>query len=284
MSGETGFKCHLCDICDGKGCIGELPGMGGVYDNANFIENCSAWTSYVREEVKAIPIRLAPITGAIQNIGYHDERLYYHDMIRSCRDAAVGLSIGDGYPDEKLRWGIEALESAGCKGAVFIKPYSNQKILERMEWSATVTEIVGVDIDSWAIITMRNQVQLELKTATMLKELKNHSKLPFVVKGVFTKADIDLVSELKPDIVVVSNHGGRVDVGRGATAHFLHSYGEIIKRYTGSVWVDGGIRTIEDVRAAASLGADEVMIGRPFITALLRSGSDGVASCARSLR
>jgi len=99
MSGETGFKCHLCDICDGKGCIGELPGMGGVYDNANFIENCSAWKSYVREEVKAIPIRLAPITGAIQNIGYHDERSYYHDMIRSCRDAEVGLSIGDGYPD-----------------------------------------------------------------------------------------------------------------------------------------------------------------------------------------
>ena len=98
------------------------------------------------------------------------------------------LSIGDGCPDEKLLWGIEAVKSVNKKAAVFIKPYENKKILERIEWSASVAECIGIDIDAYNIVTMRNKVNLEKKTEKNLVEIKNRLSalgLPFVLKGIF---------------------------------------------------------------------------------------------------
>lgn len=294
MNETTGFRCHFCDTCDGHGCIGELPGMGGVFENANFIDNCEAWSGYypaVSDRNTAsggewplpVPVRLAPITGAIQNVGYPDEKAFYDDIIAASLKAGLRLSIGDGYPDEKLKFGITAMTASGAKGAVFIKPYENRKILERMEWAASVAEFVGVDIDSWAILTMRNLVNLENKTASQLLELKRAAKVPFMIKGIFRPEDIELVREVRPDVAVISNHGGRVETLRGSTAAFLSAHGKELRRFAGAVWVDGGIRTGADIRAAAALGVDEVMMGRPFITALCKGGREGVRDRMRAL-
>lgn len=254
--------------------------MGGSYGNENFIRNCADWDKYSASGAGVLPsIRLAPITGAIQNVGYHDEKAFYFDIVNASVRAGIDISIGDGYPDEKLKFGIEALTAAGRKGAVFIKPYENRKIFERMEWAEGVSELVGVDIDSYAILTMRNLVSLQKKTAADLLELKakaGHSGLPFAIKGIFKPEDIELVKDVNPDIVVVSNHGGRVETLRGSTADFLAAHGASIAAHTGAVWVDGGIRKRADLEVAARLGASSVMIGRPFISALLHSGLDGI--------
>jgi isopentenyl diphosphate isomerase/L-lactate dehydrogenase-like FMN-dependent dehydrogenase len=148
-----------------------------------------------------------------------------------------------------------------------------------MEWAHYVSDIIGVDIDSYAILTMRNLVNLQQKNAFQLNELKSRAARdgkPFAIKGVFRPEDIDLVRDVKPDIVVVSNHGGRVETLRGSTADFLAVHGKELAALAGEVWVDGGIRTPSDLAAAGNLGAVEVMIGRPFITALLRAGSAGI--------
>ncbi len=277
-------KCHFCDVCDGRGCLSELPGMGGVFDNENFMRNCADWSRYASgipdESPVSLPrIRLAPITGAIQNVGYSDEKSFYFDLINGAIAAEVGLSIGDGHPDEKLLFGIEALASAGRSGAVFIKPYENRKILERMEWASTVSEIVGVDIDSYAIVTMRNLVNLQKKGVSDLLELKARAASegkPFAIKGIFRPEDLELVREVRPDIVVVSNHGGRVETLRGSSAEFLARHAAELAACSGELWVDGGIRTRADAEIAGRLGAKEVMIGRPLISALLRSGPEGI--------
>lgn len=270
-------KCHFCDACDGHGCVGELPGMGGVFDNANFIENVAAWARYSAEG--PMPrLRLAPITGAQQNVGYEEEGPFYFDLVDACASAGLALSIGDGYPDEKLKYGIEALRRAGKSGAVFIKPYPNARIEERMEWARDVAEIVGVDIDSYNIVTMRNLANLERKSAADLAALRARALVPFAVKGVCTDEDVELVRELKPDVVVVSNHGGRVETRRGSTADFLAARGKDLARHAGAVWVDGGIRSRSDLLAAGALGAKEAMVARPFITALLRGGAATVRS------
>ena len=39
MSVNKKYKCRLCKECNGKACIGELPGMGGVFESSNFILN-----------------------------------------------------------------------------------------------------------------------------------------------------------------------------------------------------------------------------------------------------
>jgi isopentenyl diphosphate isomerase/L-lactate dehydrogenase-like FMN-dependent dehydrogenase len=221
------------------------------------------------------------MTGAVENIGFARESDFYGQIIQAMHRVGVGLSIGDGYPDEKLKFGIEALEqikkeAPDASTSVFIKPYSNEKIIERFEWAKDCVKVTGIDIDSYNILTMRNLVSLEKKSASQLIEIKNHVDMPFAIKGVFTKEDISLVQQVMPDIVYISNHGGRIDTRRGSTAQFLEEYGETLKNYCGELWVDGGIRSAKDVATALALGADCVLIGRPFASALCQGGADAL--------
>lgn len=271
-------KCHFCPLCLGEGCVGELPGMGGVFDSEIFRLNCAAWAECEAPEGELPRLRLAPITGAVQNIGFESEGDFYPAILGACLEAGIGLSIGDGCPDEKLLFGIAALEGLGAKGAVVVKPYSNEKVRERLEWASGVAEAAGIDIDSYRIATMRGLVELFKKGASDLAEIRRGLKVPFLVKGVFRAEDVEMVREVRPDIVIVSNHGGRVETDRASTASVLARYGRELARYSGEVWVDGGLRSRRDLLAAKALGATEVLVGRPLITALLRGGAEGVAS------
>ncbi len=305
MEKTSGYKCRFCAACNGYGCRGELPGMGGVDDSANFILNCADWGRFADEigadasgkpvsgkpvsggrlnaEAVLPTLRLAPMTGAVQNLGYCDEKSWYFDIVEACIAAGVPISIGDGYPDDKLQYGIEALRANGSKGAVFIKPYPDGRILERFSWAEDVAEIIGIDIDAYAIATMRDLVSLERKTAQQLVALKAAAPVPFALKGVFSRRDVELVREVKPDIAVVSNHGGRVPAERGSSAAFLAGYGAELARYAGEVWVDGGIRHARDLCTAGRLGARTVLVGRPFATALMKGGAPEVIAVAARL-
>ena len=276
----SGYKCHFCAECDGHGCLGELPGMGGVFESANFIANCAAWKKYyadVPHDYELPLIRLAPITGGVENVGYDDEAAFYFDLIEACSQAGFLLSIGDGYPDVKIQGGLAALQRYGKTGAVFIKPYPNPRIFERIDWVRESAELIGVDIDSYNIVTMRNLVHLEQKDAYSLKEIRRYAK------GIFLPENVELVKELRPDIAVISNHGGRIETRRGSTADFLAEYGNTLRKFTGEIWVDGGLRSREDIAAAKQLGATQVMIGRPCITALLSNGAIGMQELYRRL-
>lgn len=269
-------KCHFCDVCKGEGCIGELPGMGGAFESEIFRLNCAAWSAYEAPEGDLPRLRLAPMTGAQQNIGFAAEGDFYPAIVGAALDAGIGLSIGDGCPDEKLLFGIEALRERGAKGAIVVKPYSNEKIYERLEWAEGVTEAAGLDIDSYRIATMRGLVELYKKNASDLIAIKKRLRVPFLVKGVFRAEDVEMMREVRPDIVIISNHGGRVETDRASTASVLARYGSELARYAGEVWVDGGLRSRRDLLAAKGLGASEVLIGRPLVTALLRGGAEGV--------
>ncbi len=251
----------------------ELPGMGGVNGNHNFILNCSEWQPLPLGPfpLGKASLRLAPMTGAIENVGYHDEKSFYFDLVRECVASNIKISIGDGEPDTKLKFGIEALFSSCVKAAVFIKPFSNEKILSRFDEAFSVAEALGVDIDAYSIVTMRGKANLEKKDASSLKELKKYCSakgLPFIIKGVFSEKDIALVKEVLPDIAYISNHGGRVQTDKGSTASFLASNASLLRSYSGSLWVDGGIRTESDFQKAESYGVSCILLGRPFASAL----------------
>lgn len=275
--------------------------MGGVRKNENFILNCLGWEKIRRENPETqrkieallaknpeerIPnISIAPMTGAVENIGFSDEASYYSKIIQAVNKVGIGLSIGDGFPDEKLKFGINALRQIKneTQTSVFIKPYSNKKILERFEWTKGCAKIAGIDIDSYNILTMRSKVQLEKKNAPQLKELKSNLQIPFAVKGIFTKEDIELIREVKPDIAYISNHGGRIDTRKGSTAEFLLEHGKEIRNFCGEIWIDGGVRTSLDVASAMALGASCVLAGRPFATALCKGGIEEMCKKALEL-
>ncbi len=280
------YKCKLCKICNGKGCIGELPGMGGVFENEDFIANCASWKKYYNKNLKQeLPkIRLAPIAGGIQNVGYEDEKQFYFDLIKAALNADIFLSLGDGHPDEKLKFGLEALKFYKKKAAVFLKPYPQKKLFERIEIVQNSAEIIGIDTDSYNIVTMRNLVNLEKKTANDLKILKKHAKHPFAVKGIFTNYDIEIVKELKPDIAIISNHGGRIETERGNTADFAAKHAKELSRFTGELWIDGGLRTAEDLIVCTYFGIKEVLLGRPCIIGLLQDKENGIKNMINGLR
>ena len=289
------LKCHRCAVCDGYGCPGMLPGLGGVFEGKNFQLNCEGWKELFDtacgagkgEEISAIPVRpeklrCGPVTGAVENIGYENEADFYLPYLMNAAEAGLGLCVGDGCPDEKLKLGTAAVKalsenpvvsirpsanSTTVKAAFFLKPYPQEKLFERIEWIRPYASHIGIDIDSYNIVTMRNLVNLERKTAAQLEEFREHTKLPFVIKGVFTDKDIELVREVRPDVVYISNHGGRVETRIGSTADFLAEHAVELKKYCKEIWVDGGIRTREDIQTALYYGADQVIMARPLIRA-----------------
>ena len=108
-----------------------------------------------------------------------------------------------------------------------------------------------------------------------IKELKAATNLPFIVKGIMTVEDALLAVEAGVDAIVVSNHGGRVlDCTPGA-AEVLPDIAEAVKDKL-TVLVDGGVRSGVDVLKLIGLGADGVLIGRPFVTASFGGGKEGV--------
>jgi isopentenyl diphosphate isomerase/L-lactate dehydrogenase-like FMN-dependent dehydrogenase len=271
-----------------------LPGLGGVFEGKNFQLNCEGWKELFDtacgagkgEKIRAISVspqklRCGPVTGAVENIGYENEADFYLPYLMNAAEAGLGLCVGDGCPDEKLKLGAAAVKelnsaavsirpsaySTTVKAAFFLKPYPQEKLFERIEWIRPYASHIGIDIDSYNIVTMRNLVNLERKTAAQLEEFREHTKLPFVIKGVFTDKDIELVREVRPDVVYISNHGGRVETRIGSTADFLVEHEVELKKYCKEIWVDGGIRTREDIQTALYYGADQVIMARPLIRA-----------------
>ena len=287
------LKCHRCAVCDGYGCPGMLPGLGGVFEGKNFQLNCEGWKKLFEAEVakdnaaaekirkiivKPEQLRCGPVTGAVENIGYANEADFYLPYLMNAAQAGLGLCVGDGCPDEKLKFGVAAVkkliespvvstDSTTVRAAFFLKPYPQEKLFERIEWVRPYASHIGIDIDSYNIVTMRNLVHLERKTAAQLEEFREHTKLPFVIKGVFTQEDLELVREVRPEVVYISNHGGRVETRIGSTAQFLADNAAELKKYCKEIWVDGGIRTREDIQTALYFGADQIIMARPLIRA-----------------
>ena len=280
MATNGDLKCHRCAVCDGYGCPGMLPGLGGVFEGKNFQLNFEGWRELLEEAVQngageeisnisvsPSTLRCGPVTGAVENIGYTNESDFYLPYLQNAAREGLGLCVGDGCPDEKLKLGIAAVKQLGQKAAFFLKPYPQEKLFERVEWIRPHASHIGIDIDSYNIVTMRNLVNLERKTAEQLKEFREYTKLPFVIKGVFTPDDLTLVSLVRPDVVYISNHGGRVETRIGSTAQFLAEHSKELKKYCKEIWVDGGIRTKQDIQTALYYGADQVILARPLIRA-----------------
>ncbi|WP_353154270.1 alpha-hydroxy acid oxidase [Pollutimonas bauzanensis] len=99
-----------------------------------------------------------------------------------------------------------------------------------------------------------------------------------ILKGIMDAEDARLAVETGADAIVVSNHGGRQLDGAPSSISALpgiaHAVGKEIE-----VWMDGGIRSGQDVLKAVALGAKGTMIGRPFLYSLGAMGEAGVTRC-----
>ena len=111
--------------------------------------------------------------------------------------------------------------------------------------------------------------------------LRGQTTLPLLVKGVLTAEDAELALEHGMDGVIVSNHGGRQVDGAVAALDALVEVRDALPEAV--VLMDGGIRCAADVLKAIALGADAVLLGRPYAYALAVGGARGVEELIQNL-
>jgi isopentenyl diphosphate isomerase/L-lactate dehydrogenase-like FMN-dependent dehydrogenase len=288
--------CRVCRECDGNACAGEVPGMGGLGTAASFKANVTALkkinfnmrlvhdvvepdthVSFLGKDL-SMPVLAAPIGGVSFNMGDGiSEEAYIKAIIFGCREKGIIGCTGDGVPDFIHETAFSVIKQAQGHGIPFIKPWEDKELFEKLEKVAeTTAHIMGMDIDAAGLITLKKMGRpVAPKTIEKLRQIVKQVSGKFILKGVMTVADALAAVDAGADAIVVSNHGGRVlDFTPGA-ATVLPSICDAVKGKI-TILVDGGVRTGGDVLKLLALGADAVMIGRPFSVAAVGGLQEGV--------
>jgi L-lactate dehydrogenase (cytochrome) len=104
-----------------------------------------------------------------------------------------------------------------------------------------------------------------------------------IIKGILDEEDARLAANTGADALIVSNHGGRQLDGAVSSIQALPGIVNAVGKDI-EVWMDGGIRSGQDVLKAWALGARGTLIGRPFLYGLGAMGGPGVTKCLEIIR
>jgi lactate 2-monooxygenase len=115
-----------------------------------------------------------------------------------------------------------------------------------------------------------------------LEWLRGATTLPVVLKGVLHPDDAREARERGVDGIIVSNHGGRQIDGAIASLDALPPIVDAVGEGM-AILFDSGIRSGADVFKALALGADAVLLGRPYLWGLAVGGQEGVETVLRSV-
>ena len=293
-----GQYCKACPVCNGVACKNQIPGPGakGVGDTA--IRNYNKWAD-IRVNMDTLCPGGAPDTtlelfgksfrypffagpvGAV-NLHYSDtytDMTYNDVLVRACAENGIAAFTGDGTNPTVMEMATRAIGAAGGCGVPTIKPWNIDTIREKMaQAKASGCFAVAMDVDAAGLPFLKNMdPPAGGKSVEDLKAIAEMAGAPFIVKGVMTVKGALKAKEAGAAAIVVSNHGGRVQDQCPATAEVLGGIADAVKGSM-KILVDGGIRCGTDVFKAIALGADAVIIARPFVTAVYGGGREGVAS------
>ena len=292
-----GPYCKSCPTCNGLACKNQVPGPGAKGIGTGFIRNYQKWqelcvnmdticenkpvdTSFELFGQKVdIPVFAAPVGAMTLHYGDKYNDLQYNDiLVSACAEAGIAAFTGDGTNPAVMEAAAEALKKAGGCGVPTIKPWNIDTIREKMaQAKASGCFAVAMDVDAAGLPFLKNMTPPAVsKSVEELAEIVQLAERPFIVKGVMTVKGALKAKQAGAAAIVVSNHGGRVLDQCPATAEVLPEIAAALKGTGVKVLVDGGIRTGVDVFKALALGADGVLICRPFVTAVYGGGAEGV--------
>lgn len=291
-----GKYCRACRECNGRACGNHMPGPGakGIGDVA--VRNYEAWkklrinlntiaenrdpdTSFTFFGLKMkYPIFAGPV-GAV-NLHYGDQLddIGYNDiLVSACSDAGICAFTGDGTNPDVMKAATAAIKKQGGAGVPTVKPWDVNTLKEKFRLvKESDSFAIAMDVDAAGLPFLQGLTPpAGSKTAAELKEIITESGKPFIVKGIMTVKGAESALEAGASAIVVSNHGGRVLDQTPSTAEVLE---EIVDAVGGKmmILVDGGIRSGVDVFKALALGADAVLVARPYVTAVYGGGKEGV--------
>ncbi len=297
-------SCKVCPVCNGKACAGEVPGMGGKATGDAFLVNVESLNSYklnmrVIHDAKNpdtsmeifgkkmdVPVFAAPVSGTTLNMGgKFTEEEYISWVIGGCLDAGIYPMVGDTAVDSFLITNLEQLKSFNGDGIAIIKPWENSNVIKKIKLAEEAGAFaVGMDIDAAGLITLAlHGKPVGPKNVEAIKEIADSTKLPFILKGIMTADEAELAVKAGVDAIVVSNHGGRVLDQTPGVADVLPEIAQAVKGKI-TILADGGVRNGVDVLKMLALGADAVLIGRPFVTASFGGQREGVKTYVENLK
>lgn len=293
-----GKLCRACNICNGVACRNTIPGPGakGIGDTA--IRNYNKWKE-IRVNMDTIvpmgetdtslelfgrtfryPFFAGPVGAVSLHYGDAYNDLSYNDLlVKACAENGIVAFTGDGVNPEVMEAASRIIRNAGGLGIPTVKPWSGAVMEEKLALAkASESFAVAMDVDAAGLPFLKNmEPPAGRKSVEQLQAIIEETQKPFIVKGVMTVKGAMKAQEAGASAIVVSNHGGRVLDQCPATAEVLP---EIVEAVDGKmkIFVDGGIRSGVDVFKALAIGADAVIIARPFVTAVFGGGKEGVAA------
>jgi L-lactate dehydrogenase (cytochrome) len=104
-----------------------------------------------------------------------------------------------------------------------------------------------------------------------------------ILKGILDAEDARIAADTGADALIVSNHGGRQLDGAPSSIRALPAIVDAVGSRI-EVWMDGGIRSGQDVLKAVALGAKATLIGRAFLYGLGAMGEAGVTKSLEIIR
>ncbi len=282
----------MCPVCNGKVCGNTIPGPGakGIGDVA--IRNYDMWKE-IRVNMDVISdidepdtetalfgynLRLPLIAGPVGAVNLHygdkyNDEEYNLKLIKACHDAGIVAMTGDGTDEDVMRSACEVIKSFGGQGIPTVKPWDIDTLKNKLGLiKDSGSRAFAMDIDAAGLPFLKGRIPpAGHKTVEDLREIASLGEKPFIIKGIMTPKSAEKAVSAGAKAIVVSNHGGRVLDQCPATAEVLP---EIVDAVGGKckVLVDGGIRDGLDIFKALAVGADAVLMARPFVNAIYQGG------------
>lgn len=294
--GQMG-PCRACPVCNGRACGGTIPGPGAKGSGTVAVRNFDAWRN-VRLNMDTIhenfepgtsltlfgrsfkyPFFAGPVGAMTLHYGDKYNDLDYNNiLVPACAAAGIAAFTGDGTNHKVMEGAAAAITACGGAGIPTVKPWDNATVARKIALArSSGCFAMAMDIDAAGLPFLKNLTPpAGSKTVDELKEIvKLMNGKPFILKGIMTVNGAKKALEAGASGIVVSNHGGRVLDQCPATAEVLPAIADAVGGKM-TILVDGGIRTGMDVFKALALGADAVLIGRPFVNMVYGGGAEGV--------
>ena len=299
-----GPKCRVCPECNGKACRGEIPGVGGIGSGSSFTV-CREYLNSVKVMMDLVyepgeidtsielfgehfdvPFFMAPIGGMDSNYnGYMTDEAFADMSIRGMVESGSLAFTPDGFYDSLFELQLPVIRNVGGKAVPTIKPWELPKMMGKIRQAEEAGALaVACDIDSCGNLLLKKAGKpVYPKSQETLAEIVKSTALPFIPKGIMTAASALRCAEAGCYGIVVSTHGGRVMEDAPAPCSMLPeirgAVGDRLK-----IFVDGGIRSGMDIFKCLALGADAVLIGRPYVIAAHGGGQEGVVLYTQKLK
>ena len=204
--------------------------------------------------------------------------------VRACAKSGIAAFTGDGLNEEIMIHATHAIKENKGIGVPTIKPWDKDTCFKKLDLANESNAFaIAMDIDAAGLPFLQGRIPpAGRKSVEELKEIIDYAHVPFIVKGIMSVEGAQKAVDAGAKAIVVSNHGGRVLDGTPATACVLE---EIADQFKGQVKiiVDGGIRSGLDVFKALALGADAVIIARPFVNMIYGGKDEGVEAYVQQL-